>query len=253
MAVPSPNSDLSQGPGEGLSARPLDGAATLVLRARAWLGGQWAFHSPRRTARLLHGFARTEEQSQLELRQAARLCHDARRSARYLRHALDEARHAHAFAESARALAHAHGAAGFPRPSADCEGLFEGLGEQRFLAFVHAGERRGRIEFETYARLLRRRSNDAQAQLFEDLIADERQHEAYSLRLLEELAGSAGTRRALRWAARDAAWRAFRRRGRALGSVLYALTMLLVYVALAPFALSYRALSPVRRGLSREP
>jgi hypothetical protein len=253
LAVPPPNSDLSQSPGEGLSAASSDSATDLALRARAWLGGQWAFHSSRRAARLLHGFARTEEQSQLELRQAARLSHDARRSARYLRHALDEARHAHAFAERARALAYAHGAGGFPRPSAGCEGLFEALGEQRFLAFVHAGERRGRIEFETYARLLRRRGDRALAQLFEALIADERQHEAYSLRLLRELAGSAGTRRALRWAARDAAWRAFRRRGRALGSALYSLTMLLVYLALAPFALSYRALSPARRGFAREP
>jgi rubrerythrin len=201
---------------------------------------------------LLHGFARTEEQSQLELRQAARLCHDPRRSARYLRHALDEARHAQAFAEHAQALARANGSAGFARPSAGCENLFEALGETRFLAFVHAGERRGRIEFETYARLLRRRGQDALAALFEGLIRDERRHEAYSARLLLELAGEAGARRVRRWAARHAAWSAFRRRGRALASALYGLSMLLVYVVLAPFALSYRALHPARRGFSRD-
>jgi hypothetical protein len=223
------------------------------VRALAWLAGQWAFRSRPRTARLLHAFARTEEQSQLELRQAARSCGDDRRRARYLRHALDEARHARAFAEHAAELARAAGSAGFARPSAGCESLYERLGELRFLAFVHAGERRGRVEFETYARLLRRRGNEALAKLFEDLVQDERQHEAYSARLLEELAGNAGARRALRWAARNGAWREFRRRGRALAGVFYGMTMLLVYAALAPFALAYRALSPKPCGFSREP
>jgi len=225
----------------------------LGMRALAWLAGQWAFRSLPRTARLLHGFARTEEQSQLELRQAARLCGDERRRARYLRHALDESRHAHAFAEHAAGLARAAGSAGFPRPSAGCESLYEQLGELRFLAFVHAGERRGRVEFETYARLLRRRGQGALAELFEALVRDERQHEAYTARLLEELAGEAGARRALRWAAQSGAWREFRRRGRALAGTLYGATMLLVYVALAPLALAYRALSPKPRGFSREP
>jgi rubrerythrin len=225
----------------------------LGVRAVAWLAGQWAFRSLPRTARLLHGFARTEEQSQLELRQAARLCTDERRRARYLRHALDESRHARAFAERSSELAQAAGSVGFPRPTAACESLFERWGELRFLAFVHAGERRGRVEFETYARLLRRRGADTLALLFEDLLQDERQHEAYSARLLEELAGKAGAGRALRWAATSGAWREFRRRGRALAGALYAATMLLVYVALAPFALAYRALSPKPRGFSREP
>lgn len=223
------------------------------VRALAWLAGQWAFGSLPRAARLLHGFARTEEQSQLELRQAARLCSDERRRARYLRHALDEARHAQAFAEHATELARAAGSAGFARPAAGCEDLYERLGELRFLAFVHAGERRGRIEFETFARLLRRRGRNALAELFENLVKDERQHEAYSARLLEELAGEAGARRALRWAALSGTWREFRRRGRALAGVVYSATMLLVYATLAPFALAYRAFSPKPRGFSREP
>jgi len=235
-------------------APPEPGTSTdaLGVRARAWFFAQWAFRSELGTAQLLHGFARTEEQSQVELRQAARLCIDARRRARYLRHALDEARHARAFAEHAAHWGQVAGAPGFARPSAGCENLYEKLGELRFLAFVHAGERRGRVEFETYARVLRRRGAHPLAELFEDLIQDERQHEAYSARLLEELAGSAGARRALRWAARDGAWRAFRRRGRALAGALYGATMLLVYVALAPAALAYRALGQERRGFSRE-
>ena len=218
----------------------------------AWLGGQWAFRSQRRAARLLHGFACTEEQSQLELRLAARACTDERRRARYLRHALDETRHAHAFSEHARELAHAAGAAGFARPSAGCEQLYERLGELRFLAFVHLGEQRGRAEFETYARLLRSRGADTTAQLFEGLIADERQHEAYTARLLAELGGAHGARRAVRWVRRWQAWREFRRRGRKLAGAMYAGTMLLVYVALAPFALTLRSFGKTERGFSRE-
>jgi hypothetical protein len=54
-------------------------------------------------------FARTEEQSQLELRQAAALCPEVARRAAYLRHALDEQRHAEILAETASTLAVAHG------------------------------------------------------------------------------------------------------------------------------------------------
>ncbi len=231
---------------------PATSPAPLWIRAQAWLAGQWSLGSPRRAARLLHGFARTEQQSQLELRQAARACPDDRRRARYLRHALDEARHAHAFAEHAQELARAANALGFPQPSARSEDLYDRLGEVRFLAFVHAGERRGRIEFETYARLLRRRGADALAALFEGLVRDERQHEAYSAQLLEELAGAAGARSALRWVTRWEAWRSFRRRGRALAGALYRVTMLLIYVALAPVGLALRLTAKPSRGFARD-
>ena len=234
------------------SPAPWTPALPAWLRAAAWLGGQWAFSSQRRTARLLHGFACTEEQSQLELRLAARACTDERRRARYLRHALDETRHAHAFAEHARELAHSAAAESFGRPSAGCERLYERLGELRFLAFVHVGEQRGRAEFETYARLLRGRGKDATAQLFEALVSDERQHEAYTAQLLAELAGADGARRAVRWVKRWQAWREFRRRGRRLAGALYGVSMLLVYVALAPFALTLRCFGKAERGFSRE-
>jgi hypothetical protein len=114
------------------------------------------------------------------------------------------------------------------------------------------GEQRGRAEFEAYARLLRKRGADATALLFEGLIADERQHEAYTAQLLNELAGVDGARRALRWVRRWQAWREFRRRGRKLAGALYGVSMLLVYVALAPFALTLRLLGKAERGFSRE-
>lgn len=230
---------------------PWTPALPLWVRAFAWIGGHWAFMSQRRAARLLQGFACTEEQSQLELRLAARACTDEQRKARYLRHALDETRHARAFAEHAGELARAAGAHGFARPSAGCEALYERLGELRFVAFVHLGEQRGRAEFETYAQLLRKRGSAATAQLFEGLIADERHHESYTAQLLTELGGVDGARRAVRWVRRWQAWREFRRRGRKLASVLYGASMLLVYVGLFPFALSTRLLGKTERGFSR--
>jgi hypothetical protein len=224
-----------------------------LVRAQAWLGGRWAFRSRLRTARLLGGFARTEAQSQLELCRAARVCDDLRRRGMYLRHSLDEARHARDFAEHASELARAAGEGGFVSSAAGSEDLFEALGETRFLAFVYRGERRGRTEFEVYARLLHRRGDSALAQLFERLVLDERQHEAYSVRLLEELAGDDEAKRALGWAARAEAWRAFRGHGRRLARLLYFACMLLVYAALTPYALAFRWLSRPRRGLVSEP
>jgi hypothetical protein len=228
-------------------SRPL-----LLARTAAWLGAQLAFGSPRHTARLLYGFARTEAQSRLELCRAAQLCEDAERRALYLRHSLDEERHALAFADHAARLSLAAGGKETIGAAAGSEDWFERFGEARFLALVHRGETRGRVQFEVYARLLRKRGQALLAQLFEQIVQDERQHEAYSARVLQDLVGLAEARRALGWAARVETWRTFRRHGRRLGGLLYALSMLLVYVALTPYALVFRLLSRPRRGLSNE-
>ena len=224
-----------------------------LARLLAWLSGVWSFGSPRRTARLLHGFACTEQQSQLELREAARRCPDDRRQGLYLRHALDEARHARAFAEQAAELSRASGGAALARAAADSERLYERHGEARFLGLVARGERRGRVEFEVYAGLLRRRGQLSLAELFEGLVRDERQHEAYTAQRLDELCGSAGARRAWRYAARSEAWRAFRDRGRRFAGALYGVAMFVLYLALAPYALAFRALHGRRSGFSSEP
>jgi hypothetical protein len=221
--------------------------AAFFARIVARWGSLWVQRSRVRLARLLHGFSLTEAQSQLELRAAAAACRDPDRCALYLRHALDEARHASAFAEHAARLAGQR----FPSPSAGSEDLFEAWGESRFLAFVHRGERRGRIEFEVYASALRARGDHETAQLFERLIADERHHEAYTEKLLRQLPGDEA-RSALRFAARREAWRAFRRAGRTLAGAVYGSVMLVLYVLLAPYALCFRLLSPPARGFSSD-
>jgi hypothetical protein len=218
----------------------------------ARLGGAWAFARPSRTARLLLGFARTEQQSEIELRQAAGACGDVRRRAMYLRHALDEARHARVFFEQASQILRAQGqGAAFPR--APSEELFARLGEARFVAFVARGERQGRTEFEIYGRMLRRRGRGELAALFEGLVKDELQHEAYTARLLGELGGAGGARRLMRWAARRHLWSELRRRGRAFSSFVYLASMWLAFWLLTPYALLFKRFSRPRLGFSAEP
>ena len=202
-------------------------ARVLTLRpllARLVSGFVW--RSPRRAARMLFSFAHAEASSRLDLAQAARLTASDERRALYLRHALDEARHAQLFLLRARELQEKHALPplGFVRP--DEEALFETLGEVHFLAFVHRGELRGRRQFEGYRDHFARRGDDRMCALFDAVLVDERRHEAYTGAQLRTAAGGErAARRALRGAARWEAWRSWRRAGRTLAGSAYVLTM----------------------------
>jgi hypothetical protein len=209
-----------------------------------WLSrlfGPWAFATPARRAAKLYGFALAEHESMLELREAAALAVEPARRALYLRHALDEARHATMFWRRSAELRRELGAEGPPPLRPSSEGLFGRLGEVGFLAFVHRGERRGRGQFEAWRDALGRRGSDAKtAALLDTVLADERRHETYTLELLRELAGE-GAHRELRRAARWEAWRLWRRAGRFLALGLYALAMFALYALVTPLALAVRA------------
>ena len=207
---------------------------------------------PGRAARKLFSFACAEQSSLLDLLAAARLTPSPARRQRYLQHAMDESRHALMFAGRSSQLRRSAGRPSFGPPDADMESLFEHLGEQQFLAFVHRGERRGRQQFETYRDYFARRADDRSRALFEAILVDERRHEAYSRELLVELSGGeAKAQAALRRAAAWEAWRLWRRLGRFIAGNLFAFTMTLLYFALAPLALTVRFLSPYRRGWTR--
>jgi len=189
---------------------------------------------PGHGARKLYGFARAEQGSRLDLLQAARRTDSLSRRALYLRHALDETRHAAMFWRRAGEL---RGDRALPPPAADTEALFDRLGELGFLAFVHRGERRGRRQFELYARHFARRGDARTAALFEAILVDEVRHERYTRELLVELAGGERPARAeLRRAARWAAWRSYRRAGRALAGAVYVVLMTAIYLVAAPLA-----------------
>ena len=209
---------------------------------------------PGHGARKLYGFARAEQGSRIDLLQAAHRTASGRRRALYLRHALDESRHAGMFWRRSTELCAAAGRPPYPPPVADTERLFERLGELGFLAFVHRGERRGRQQFERYAGHFDRRGDARTRALFDAILCDERRHESYTRALLVELAGGEGAARgALRRAALWEAWRTWRRAGRALASAVYGLAMIAIYVVAGLVAalavrIAATASSAARRG-----
>ena len=202
---------------------------------------------PGHGARKLQGFARAEQASRIDLLQAAEQSASPARRALYLRHALDEARHARLFANRSAELRRDAGRAPYGRPLADTEELFERLGEVGFLAFVHRGEGRGRRQFEIYQRHFARRGDRRTAALFRAILVDERRHEDYTRRLLVEVAGGEpAARRALRRAGLWEAWRRWRRAGRALAGLLYGAAMTTLYLVAVP--LCWVPLALRRRG-----
>jgi hypothetical protein len=214
----------------------------MIARARAARAlNRVVWRWPGRGARKLHAFARAEEGSRVDLLLAARRTSSTARRALYLRHALDEARHAFMFARRADELFLTAGRPSLGTPRADGEALFDRLGEVRFLAFVHRGEARGRAQFEAYRDHFAAAGDARTRALFEAIIADERRHEEYTRALLVELAGGErAARRALRWAAAWEAWRAWRRAGRFVAERLFVVTMMALYVVLAPVGLAMR-------------
>jgi len=187
---------------------------------------------PGHRARKLYGFARAEQGSRIDLLHAAQRTPSLARRALYLRHAVDETRHAGMFWRRANELR-----PGFTPPVADTERLFERLGETRFLAFVHRGEQRGREQFELYQRHFAGRGDARTEALFQAILVDEERHERYTRELLVELAGGErAARKALRRVALWQAWRTWRRAGRVLANGLFVLAMTAIYLVCGPVA-----------------
>lgn len=210
-----------------------------------------AFASRRRTAKQLFTFALAEQESMLELRAAAARCPSPERSALYLRHALDEERHATIFATHAAEIRREIGKAPWGHPRTACENLYERLGEVDFLAFVHRGEMRGRSQFEVYEKYFARRGDDKLRAMFAALIGDERGHESYTGEWLVREAGEGGARKAI---AKVVLWesaRGWRRAGQRIATWVYAASMTVLFAALAPFALFVRVAKPARGGWKR--
>lgn len=204
---------------------------------------------PGHPARKLFSFSLAEHGSMLDLKAAARLTTSPERRAAYVRHLLDETRHAQMFALRSAELRRNQGKESLGFPNADTDSLFEKLGEVRFLAFVHRGELRGRQQFETYRSFFARRGDDRSRALFDAIVRDEVQHETYTWELLQELTGGeAPAKKELRKAALWEAWRIWRRLGRFAAERLYFVLMMLVYAALAPFKAVVALVRPPHKG-----
>jgi len=192
---------------------------------------------PGHAARMLFGFSLAEHGSMLDLASAARNAPTPERRAQYLRHMVDEARHARLFAMRSAELRLASGQQSLGFPVADTEGLFEGLGELRFVAFVHRGETRAQNQFEAYRNWFDRQGDKKSQALFAAIIRDEQRHAQYTYDLLVELAGGEERARAeLRAAFLWEAWRRWRRLGRFIAEKVYFVVMLLIYGVSGPLA-----------------
>jgi rubrerythrin len=221
----------------------------MLRRALAGVTAHVAFATRRRTARQLFRFALAEHESMLELRAAAARSPSPERRALYLRHALDEQRHATVFSRHADEIRRALGLPEHGRPRTDCEALYERLGEAGFLAFVHRGEHRGRVQFEAYAAHFARRGDDRLRAVFAALITDEKEHERYTGELLVGCAGGEAAARALlRRVAFGEAVRVWRRAGQGIAAIVYAAAMAVLYACLLPFAVLVRFADPERGG-----
>lgn len=209
-----------------------------LLLARLSAGLRWS--TPRRSARLLLQLARAERASYYDLMAAARLCPDVTRQAAYLRHAIDENRHALMFGLRAEQLDPGSARAGREQ-RVDFEQLYARLGEPRFLAFVHLGERRGRRQLQLYRDELHARGDERGRAMLDAVLVDEARHEASTAQALRGLLGSEHEVRRALWLAR--AWelaRGMRRAGRGLGNALFLAGMWLLYLLLWPLALLLR-------------
>lgn len=207
-----------------------------------------AFFGRNRTAKQLFTFALAEQESMLELRAAASMCASPERSAMYLRHALDEERHATIFATHAAEIRRALGKPPWGHPRTGSENLFARLGEQGFLAFVHRGEMRGRAQFEVYEQYFEKRGDDKLRAMFAALIGDEKGHESYTRALLVKDVGEAAAQRAIAKVVLWEAFRTWRRAGQGLAKWIYAASMTVLFACLAPFALLVRMTKPARGG-----
>ena len=208
------------------------------------------WRSPRATSRMLLAFARAERSSFYDMMEAANATTDLPRKAQYVAHAVDEARHAKMF--TLRALELDPSRASDPSLfHSDFEHLFTRLGEARFMAFVHLGERRGRAQMQLFRDELTslegtKRADPKTRALLDAVMRDEVQHETYSLALSRTLGGSLVGARA--WELR----RGWLRAGAAVTGVVFTVLTSVLYLLLFPLALIEKArdrkLSPSPRG-----
>lgn len=196
------------------------------------------WRSPRATARMLMAFARAERSSYFDMMEASNTTPDLARRAAYLRHAVDENRHAQMFSLRALELDPTL-AFDDSLARADFEHLFTRLGEARFLAFVHLGEKRACAQMVMFRDELASfegtpRADTKTKALLDAVMVDENHHEAYTKEFLSMLAPAEMELRAARfWELR----RGWLRLGATSSGLLFTLTMGLLYVMLAPLAL----------------
>lgn len=195
-------------------------------------------------------FSATEAGSALDMLKAAELADNPAHRRLFFRHAMDEATHARLFRSAARCLDAdpERRASPYAAFHARRQNLFQRLGPERFLAFVHLAELRGRSHFLALEEHFQDRPE--LLCLFSRIAKEELFHVRYSARLL---GNGAPARRALLFVRVTRAWDAWRRLGHRLGDRLAQAFLILLYlVAIPPFAVLQRLFEPERTGWKKK-
>jgi hypothetical protein len=200
---------------------------------------RWVWRDPLRRGLRLLRFAEVEADGGRDLARAAELTNDARLRRLYLRHALDEQRHAEIFRRRGIALLHAYGA-GSTRWQADWlapgeRGLDDVEVERErdapLLAFLHLSERSAARQFATYGRAV---GADVETRdVFQHILKDEAFHMTYTRREL----GRVAPRKQgwMLWRARlGRLWKGYLRLAAAFGNLIGSVILTLQYFILVP-------------------
>jgi hypothetical protein len=214
---------------------------------------RWVWSDAHRRAHKLLQFAETEADGGRDLARAAELTGDALLRRLYLRHAMDEQRHAEMFRGRGRAML-----AALPVQAAGVRANWFAPGERglddlnvdrerddTLLAFLHLSERAAAMRFAVYRDVLAH-DPDTRA-VFDGILRDEAFHMNYTRKQLERVSPR---KQGLRlWAARlHRFWKVYLRFAAAFASVMGALVLSVQYFVLLPvFALA------AKRSAAREP
>jgi len=154
---------------------------------------RWVFEDVRRRAKKLLRFAETEADGGRDIARAAEQTTDARLRRLFLRHALDERRHADLFRSRGEALLRTH-----PGPTPMLEANWLAPGERglddlcvedesdaSLLAFLHLSERAAAAKFRLYCEVL---ADEETRDVFFDILRDEEFHMSYTQKQLGRIA-----------------------------------------------------------------
>jgi rubrerythrin len=206
----------------------------------AWLNPiqRWVWRDPVRRGHRLLRFAEVEADGGRDIARAAELTADPHLRGLYLRHALDEQRHAELFRRRGCELLRAHsGDAGWePAWLAPGERGLDDVNVERgrdapLLAFLHLSERAAAIGFGTYRDAV---AGDAETQaMFARILRDEAFHMNYTRHELGRVAPK--KQGWLLWKARlSRLWKGYLRFAVALGSLMGGVLLTLQYIILLP-------------------
>jgi hypothetical protein len=209
---------------------------------------RWVWADPHRRAQKLLVFAETEADGGRDLARASELTADGLLRRLYLRHALDEQRHAEMFRQRGRALLRSlpPSPAGAPSRRVQTGWLApgeRGLDDLRvererddtLLAFLHLSEKAAAQRFAAYSEVVA--ADTETRDVFRTILRDEAFHMNYTYAQLRRVSPRRhGTKL---WLARASRlWKGYLRVSTAVAGVLGALMLLVQYfVLLPPFAL----------------